>query len=122
MIHYKDRWAVVTGASSGLGRGLAARLADRGMSLFLTGRNEPRLNQVAHDIRRAVPQVEVEIVAADLATSSGVSVLLEHIGNRPIEVLVNNAGFGSTISVIEVSRRMLLSAKSLFGRRMSGKR
>jgi hypothetical protein len=38
MIHYKDRWAVVTGASSGLGRGLAARLADRGMSLVLTGR------------------------------------------------------------------------------------
>ena len=32
-IHYQGRWAVVTGASSGLGRGLAARLADRGMSL-----------------------------------------------------------------------------------------
>ena len=43
MIHYQDRWAVVTGASSGLGRGLAARLADRGMSLVLTGRNEVRL-------------------------------------------------------------------------------
>ena len=38
-IHYQDRWAVVTGASSGLGRGLAGRLADRGMSLVLTGRN-----------------------------------------------------------------------------------
>ena len=49
MIRYKDRWAVVTGASSGLGRGLAARLADRGMSLVLTGRNEARLNEVAHE-------------------------------------------------------------------------
>ena len=47
-IHYQDRWAVVTGASSGLGRGLAARLADRGMSLVLTGRNEARLDEVAH--------------------------------------------------------------------------
>ena len=47
MIHYQDRWAVVTGASSGLGRGLAARLADRGMSLVLTGRNEARLNEAA---------------------------------------------------------------------------
>ena len=95
MIHYQNRWAVVTGASSGLGRGLAAKLAGRGMSVLLTGRNETRLNQVAHDIRRAVPQVKVETIAADLSTSSGVSVLLDHVGDRPIEVLVNNAGFGS---------------------------
>jgi short-subunit dehydrogenase len=96
MIHYQDRWAVVTGASSGLGRGLAARLADRGMSLVLTGRNETRLDEVAHQIRRAAPGVKVELVAADLWTRAGVSALLDHVGNRPIEVLVNNAGFGNS--------------------------
>ena len=95
MIHYQDRWAVVTGASSGLGRGLAARLADRGMSLVLTGRNEARLDEAAQQIRRAAPRVKVETVAADLSTRSGVSALLDHVGDRPIEVLVNNAGFGS---------------------------
>jgi short-subunit dehydrogenase/uncharacterized protein YndB with AHSA1/START domain len=95
MIRYKDRWAVVTGASSGLGRGLAARLADRGMSLVLTGRNEARLSEVAHQIRRAAPRVKVETVATDLSTTSGVSALIDHVGDRPIEVLVNNAGFGS---------------------------
>ena len=95
MIHYQDRWAVVTGASSGLGRGLAARLADRGMSLVLTGRNEARLDEAADQIRRAAPRVKVETVAADLSTRSGVSALLDHVGDRPIEVLVNNAGFGS---------------------------
>ena len=68
MIHYQDRWAVVTGASSGLGRGLAARLADRGMSLVLTGRNAARLDEAAHEIRRAAPRVKVETVAADLST------------------------------------------------------
>ena len=94
-IHYQDRWAVVTGASSGLGRGLAARLADRGMSLVLTGRNEARLDEAAQQIRRAAPRVKVETVAADLSTRSGVSALLDHVGDRPIEVLVNNAGFGS---------------------------
>ena len=94
-IHYQDRWAVVTGASSGLGRGLAARLADRGMSLVLTGRNEARLDAAAEQIRRARPRVKVETVAADLSTRSGVSALLDHVGDRPIEVLVNNAGFGS---------------------------
>jgi uncharacterized protein len=95
MIHYQDRWAVVTGASSGLGRGLAAGLADRGMSLVLTGRNEARLDETAHQIRRAAPSVRVETVAADLSSRSGVSALLDHVGDRPIEVLVNNAGFGS---------------------------
>jgi short-subunit dehydrogenase len=94
MIHYQDRWAVVTGASSGLGRGLAAGLADRGMSLVLTGRNEARLDQTAQQIRRAAPWVKVETVAADLSNQSGVSALLDHVGARPIEVLVNNAGFG----------------------------
>ena len=95
MIRYQNRWAVVTGASSGLGRGLAARLAGRGMSLILTGRNEVRLNEAAHEIRHAAPRVKVETVAADLATRSGVSALIDHVGDRPIEVLINNAGFGS---------------------------
>src|SRR5262245_19611422 len=82
MIHYQDRWAVVTGASSGLGRGLATRLADRGMSLVLTGRNEARLDEVARQIRRAAPGVKVELVAADLSTRSGMSALLDHVSDR----------------------------------------
>ena len=95
MIHYQNRWAVVTGASSGLGRGLAARLAGRNMSLVLTGRNQARLDEAAQQIRRDSPRVTVETVAADLSVPSGVSALLDHVGDRPIEVLVNNAGFGS---------------------------
>ena len=94
MIRYQGGWAVVTGASSGLGRGLAARLADRGMSLVLHGRNHARLDEAAHEIRDA-SRVEVETVAADLSTRSGVSALIDHVGDRPVEVLVNNAGFGS---------------------------
>ncbi len=95
MIHYEGRWAVVTGASSGLGRGIAARLAGKGMSLVLTGRNEAGLRETAAQIRKASPRVGVEIVTADLSGPTGVDALLEHVGNRPVEVLVNNAGFGS---------------------------
>src|SRR5215470_8479330 len=95
MIHYQDRWAVVTGASSGLGRGLAAGLADRGMSLVLTGRNQARLDETADQIRRAAPSVKIETVVADLSSRPGVLALLDHVGDRPVEVLVNNAGFGS---------------------------
>ena len=95
MIHYQGRWAVVTGASSGLGRGIAARLADRGMSLVLTGRNEARLDESAQQIRSSAPRVKVETVVANLSTRPGVSTLIDHVGDRPIEVLINNAGFGS---------------------------
>jgi short-subunit dehydrogenase len=96
MIHFKDHWAVVTGASSGLGRGLAARLADGGMSLVLTGRNEARLDEAASQIRRAAPRVHVETVAADLSTPSGVSALVDHVGDRPIEVLPTTSALAAT--------------------------
>jgi short-subunit dehydrogenase/uncharacterized protein YndB with AHSA1/START domain len=71
------------------------RLAARGMSLVLTGRNPARLAEAADDIRRSTPRVEVETVLADLATPTGVAALLDHVGDRPVEVLINNAGFGS---------------------------
>jgi short-subunit dehydrogenase len=63
--------------------------------LVLTGRNEARLNETADQIRRTAPRVKVETVATDLSTRPGVSALFDHVGDRPIEVLVNNAGFGS---------------------------
>jgi short-subunit dehydrogenase len=65
------------------------------MSLVLTGRNQARLNETADQIRQSAPGVRVETVAANLATRSGVSALLDHVGDRAVEVLVNNAGFGS---------------------------
>lgn len=95
MIHYQGRWAIVTGASSGFGRGLAARLADRGMFLVLSGRNAERLAETAEQIRRSAPRLQVETVVADLAKPSGVTTLLAHVGDRPVEVLINNAGYGS---------------------------
>src|SRR5262245_50611386 len=95
MITYHRRWAVVTGASSGLGRLLAVRLGERGMSLILTGRNQQRLEDVAKDVHRAAPRVKIETVTADLSTRSGVAALLAHVAGRPVEVLINNAGFGS---------------------------
>lgn len=94
-IHYLGHLAVVTGASSGLGRGIALRLAGRGMALVLTGRNAARLEETAAQVRTAVPGIALETVIADLATKDGVAALIAHVGQRPVEVLVNNAGFGT---------------------------
>ncbi len=61
---------------------------------MLTGRNAERVDAVCADVRRSTGAV-VEGVVADLATEEGVHALLAHLEGRDVEVLVNNAGFGT---------------------------
>ena len=88
-------WAVVTGASSGFGVIFAEQLAKRGLSLVLAGRDEHRLTAVAQRVRLISPDIEVELIVGDLGTTSGVDALVAHLQGRPVDVLVNNAGFGT---------------------------
>ena len=83
-------WAVITGASSGLGAIFADQLAKRGHSLVLAGRDEARLKTVAQRIDQ-----NVELVVGDLGTNEGVDALIAQLADREIDVLVNNAGFGT---------------------------
>jgi len=87
-------WAVITGASSGFGAIFADLLAKRGLSLLLAGRDEPRLIAVAQRVRQTAG-VDVELVVGDLGTASGVDALAARLDGRAVEVLVNNAGFGT---------------------------
>ncbi len=75
------------------------------MSLVLTGRNEARLHETTDQVRGAVLGIAVETVVADLSTPAGVAALLAHIGQRPVEVLVNNAGFGTYGAFAEADHR-----------------
>ncbi|KBZ60676.1 hypothetical protein K875_03623 [Mycobacterium [tuberculosis] TKK-01-0051] len=84
--------AVVTGASSGLGAIFAEQLAQRGFSLVLAGRNHSRLEAVKQRIGQGA---EVELVVGDLGTDGGVEDLIARLNGRVIDVLVNNAGFGT---------------------------
>lgn len=88
-------WAVITGASSGFGAIFADQLAKRGLSLLLAGRDERRLSAVAQHVRESAPGVEVELVVGDLGTAAGVDALTARFDGRVIDVLVNNAGFGT---------------------------
>jgi short-subunit dehydrogenase len=89
------RWAVITGASSGFGAIFADLLAKRGLSLLLAGRDEPRLNAVAQRVRQTSPGIDVELVVGDLGTGPGVDALAAHLEGRVVDMLVNNAGFGT---------------------------
>ncbi|OMC22235.1 hypothetical protein A5738_09955 [Mycobacterium colombiense] len=84
--------AVVTGASSGLGAIFAEQLAQRGLSLVLAGRDRARLEAVKERIGQSG---QVELVVGDLGTDDGVENLIARLNGRVIDVLVNNAGFGT---------------------------
>lgn len=88
-------WAVVTGASSGLGALFAEKLAQRGLPLVLAGRDEARLTEVRQRVQRLAPNVDVEFVVGDLGSATGVDALVGVLGGRVVDVLVNNAGFGT---------------------------
>jgi short-subunit dehydrogenase len=92
---WRGSWAVVTGASAGIGRAIAEQLAAEGSNLFLTARRLDRLNEIA-DWLRMQRGIEVETVAADLAEPGAPEEIYkrtEASGVRP-SLLVNNAGFG----------------------------
>ena len=87
--------AVVTGASSGLGALFAEKLAERGLPLVLAGRDEARLTEVWQRVQRLAPGIDVELVVGDLGSHAGVEALVAVLNGRVIDVLVNNAGFGT---------------------------
>jgi short-subunit dehydrogenase len=87
-------WAVVTGASGGLGADIAERLAARKFDLILVARGEAGLAKTA--ARCTALGVKAELVPADLTAPHGVEKVIAALGKfTPIEVLVNNAGVGS---------------------------
>ncbi len=82
--------AIVTGASSGIGRDIAKKLADRNIDLILVSRNEESLSLFAKTLK-----VKTKIIALDLSNRQNCYKLYDMTKNEKIDILVNNAGFGS---------------------------
>jgi uncharacterized protein len=85
-----DAWAVVTGASSGIGREFALQLAERGKPVFAVARDAERLAALADEVARQGGRLEP--LSADLSRPEGVESLLAAAAEREVELLVNNAG------------------------------
>ncbi|MCC7086822.1 MAG: SDR family oxidoreductase [Pirellulales bacterium] len=94
MFEYRGKTAVITGASSGIGRSFAGELAARGMSVILTARSIESLESLAQEIA-GLHQVRTDVIPADLSQRQGAAQLADEIvqRGRSVDLLVNNAGF-----------------------------
>lgn len=94
-LQWKDRygpWALITGASSGIGESFACELAKRGLNIILIGRDQQRLEYVSQKCQAF--QVETFIIKVDLSDIHEVLKIKEVVGNRCVGLIINNAGFG----------------------------
>jgi uncharacterized protein len=92
---WRGKWALVTGASAGIGKALAEELAAGGTHLILTARRKERLEELAGRLR-SKHKIHVEVFVADLAESGAPERIFAFSKAKGIEVelLINNAGFG----------------------------
>jgi short-subunit dehydrogenase len=88
-------WALVTGASSGIGKELATRLAEAGFNLFITARRQNLLNEMAENLT-ATYNVKVETITADVAQRAEIQKVMDEISSKDVGLLVASAGFGTS--------------------------
>lgn len=88
-------WAVVTGASDGIGREFARVLAENKFNLVLCARRDKALQDLANELSASY-QIQCRIVAADLSQPAGTQVLLKATQDLDVGLLIPAAGFGSS--------------------------
>ena len=86
----KNKRALVTGSTAGIGYAIAAGLAREGASVIVNGRSQARVDSALDRIRAAAPGVKAQGVEADVTTSAGAAALLAQVPD--VDILVNNVG------------------------------
>jgi uncharacterized protein len=134
MSSFAGKWALITGASSGLGLEFADLLAAQRVNLVLAARRQEPMEKLASDLRRKYG-VDVVVEAIDLASAGAPGRLKSSLDARSvaIDILVNNAGYGlhgdfretpidRTANMIQLNITALTELTYLFGRDMAKRR
>jgi short-subunit dehydrogenase len=105
-----NSWALVTGATAGIGESFSRLLAGNNYNIVLVARDLPRLQERATALE-AKFGISTHVIQADLATDDGCLKVEKYIAENQIDVLINNAGFGTnkafTMSALEVEQQLL---------------
>jgi len=105
-----NSWALVTGATAGIGESFSRLLAANNYNIVLVARDLPRLQERATALE-AKFGISTHVIQADLATDDGCLKIEKYIAENQIDVLINNAGFGTnkafTMSALEVEQQLL---------------
>ena len=106
---WAGKWALVTGASAGIGMALATQLASEGTHLVLTARRQARLDSLAEKLI-SVHRIRIEVFATDLAQPAAPQQIYDYTRQKQIEIdlLINNAGFGQYGELPTVETQRLL--------------
>ena len=86
----KNKKALITGASSGIGRDMARVLSQKNYDLILVSRNKDMLESLKKELK-----TNVEIISMDLSSVDNCKKLYEQVKDKNIDILINNAGFGA---------------------------
>jgi hypothetical protein len=122
-------WAIVTGASSGIGKEMALQLAEARLNLVLVARSQDLLEQMATDLGDRYG-IDTRVVRLDLAAETGVDILATITQDLDVGLLVAAAGFGTSglfvdaqldqeIDMLNVNCRSLLALSWYFGQRFA---
>ena len=105
-----ESWALVTGATAGIGESFTRLLAQNGYNLILVARDLPRLQARAAALEEMFG-ISTKTIQADLSTDAGCKSIEDYISSNQIEVLINNAGFGInkafTLSQLDAEQALL---------------
>ena len=121
-------WALVTGASAGIGAEFARQLSEMGLNLVVVARRRQKLEDLARDLESR-NKVQVRIVTADLSQPDFLPLILSKTDSIDVGLLVNNAGFGiagkflehevkKELALLDVNCRAPLILTHAFGRQM----
>lgn len=95
-------WAIVTGASSGIGLELANQLADAGFNLIINARNSERLKSVEESLKSKY-NIQLKVIVADVSEPSGLETIIRVANGLKVGLLINNAGYGTSGLFVESS-------------------
>ncbi len=104
---FEGKTAVITGGSSGIGEGLARRLAEEGANVVLAARNRARLKQAVDQLREIRPDGQYLTVRANVRAESQIESLKAKTlaAFDTVDILINNAGIGAWHEIVDMPTR-----------------